>query len=268
MFGGEHASCLHVEGKLVGAVRGEDRDALMETGDQAYLMRHKALSAATADAKSSGNASQIPSKNAAKKISSHRRHRDRKSPDLLKSLTGIASDLVVADTLSRRLRGQLHDILVSADSFSAAIYCEQTILVLDKAASLPGGLFADYTGGLCSPFTDESNNEQKLLHFFLCVPSYNHSAPLPIFELVTSDQTGTELYAALSAFKAAYLRVLRHPIDFSRITFDCAPQILSAFAAFCNGETADQYRERRWREARSHMGNAIGKTRMLRIVFS
>jgi len=262
MFHTDRSACLHVQGKTVGAVRGKDRVQLMKSTDRAHAMRGKAFLAATAEAKATGNTSLIPSKDAAKKISAERRHEDRKSPDLAQSLRLLALQFVTADKLSKHLKGQLHDFQISDSLLSVSIYSEQTILVHNQVASLPGGLFADYTGGLCSPWNDSGQTEHKLLHFFLGAPSYAASAPLPLFELITSDQAGAELYAALSAFKAACLRILRHPIQFARLTFDMAPHILSTFSSFCNAETSAQYRARRWAEARAHKSNPINKARM------
>jgi hypothetical protein len=250
LFPAVRSTCLHLAGKLNGGVRGRDRDQLMKSVDKAHMMRHKRIAFDGAVIAATGNATQLPSKHAAKKISAQRRHVDRRSTNIVESLRIIANEI-----------HGVHDLHITSNCFSASIYSEQSINLLDKVACLPGGLFGDYTGGLCLPWTDESGTDHTLLHFFLCAPSYQEAAPLALFELVTSDQTGAELYAAMSVFKAACIRVLRRPVEFGRMTFDMAPHILSAFCSFCNAETVQQYRERRWKEARGHLPNGDGKTR-------
>jgi hypothetical protein len=220
-----------------------------------------ALEVASVDAKASGNSALIPSKEAARKMSSQHLNRSRMAQDLETSLRRIQARLAEADPTAGAIRGQIHNIRISEESVSFSIYHSRGIRVLDAVSALPGGLMCDYTGGLVSDFHDRSGCTQKVLNFNLVAPSYSHDTPLALFENVSTDRSGHELLLAYRAFQLACLTELKREIFFARMVFDCAPHILAAFALACNGETDKEYRERRWAEARKHINNPANKSR-------
>ena len=252
--------CAHRDGAVYGQLRGLDRQKLSHSGLRPYALVQAALSHAPSDAKACGNASTIPSKAAARKIVYERTNANRLDADLVTSLERSQKKLRAADGAGGRVLGQLHDVEPTDVSLSFSLYHTTGIRLLHTLSSLPGGLMCDFTGGLCSNFVDSHGDTHKMLNFLLVAPSYSHDSPVLLFEHVTTDGSGNQLLVAFRRFLADFLKEMGHDLFIKRMTFDCAPHILSAMALALNHETTAEYIARRWAEARRHEPNAANKT--------
>jgi hypothetical protein len=81
----------------------------------------------------------------------------------------------------------------------------------------------------------------ELLHFMLVLAGEGHA--LTVVEIVTSDQTATNLVSQLFAFEAVVERSVGSRVGKPRrITLDCGQNVLVAICTWANGESVQQVR--------------------------
>jgi len=126
--------CVHPAGKTYGQVRGAARAALLASGLRPHAMVADAMSKALPEAKATGNFTGIPSRHAAKKISSEYLNIGRMDADVEESLNKIRLQFQSHDETSKIFKGLVHDIVCDDDSVSFSLYSEGA---LSLARSLP-----------------------------------------------------------------------------------------------------------------------------------
>ena len=116
--------CVHPAGKTYGQVRGAARAALLASGLRPHAMVADAMSKALPEAKATGNFTGIPSRHAAKKISSEYLNIGRMDADVEESLNKIRLQFQSHDETSKIFKGLVHDIVCDDDSVSFSLYSE------------------------------------------------------------------------------------------------------------------------------------------------
>lgn len=259
------AGCVHPTGARFGQVRGPTRRAAIASHQRPVRMIASALQNASVEEKLFGSSGSIPTKQAAKKISAAALNRGRRDSDLKTSLELNQREQQQKDKSSVVVTGSLHCIICTPKLLSFSLYNEglqhvvtlclmglfvASIRIVGTVANLPGGVFADYTGGLVQKHLGsdaKGDVDLDVLNFIASIPSTAKNAPLPFFEHVTTDTSGVELLAALEAFQASCVRVLGRKLKFD-CTVDCALNLLQPLCQFLNDETPKEYKQRRWAE--------------------
>jgi hypothetical protein len=263
------AQCIHVLGQNYGQTKGALRQQLVASGLRPYFLLQNALGSLSAERLFSGNRVGVPSMHAAKSISGQASRAGRRHDDLDRSLTILAEELeardrglAAAQLLNARQKRAVFGLVfgVSSKPLNVLLTTEGTCRIYAKMLDSEPGYWSDATGNLTQKarlsvhvavpqtvtraqviFNKGLSYQSKkdLLHFMLVLAGDGHA--LTVVEIISSDQTATNLVRNLFAFEGVVESAVGSRVGKPRrVTTDCGQNVLVAMCTWANGESVKE----------------------------
>jgi hypothetical protein len=273
--------CIHAFGENYGQVRGAARKLLIDSGLRPYFLLKNALGSLAADRLFTGNRVGIPSLHSAKRISGQASRAGRLDPDLSISLMKLSAFFDAEDRkrpsdqlLSKRQKRSVFGLVFAAsfNPLNVVLTTEGTCRIYAKMLDTEPGFWGDYTGQLAQKVRIDGcattvlllelihvllhssccrgpqavlykgmpwEIKKEFLHFMMVLAGEGHA--LTVVEIISTDQTATNLIGNLFAFERVVESTVGHRVGKPRrFTLDCGQNVLVAICTWANGESVQE----------------------------